>query len=158
MRYGPSTPQVQRLLDRVHELSDDQRDALDATITLTHGAGDQRGLWTARDHAWHRLHAALVPHGLTAAFHTLWQDLRVGPHSNGWAGFLNSDAACATMLVHVLDQGSFTTRAYDTLRAPWCAVIDNCARSRLFLQMVPTCYPAETLWPIADAVLAQRAR
>lgn len=158
MRYGPSTPQVQRLLDRVHELTNAERDALDATVVLTHGTGPQRGLWTARDHAWHRLHEALAPHGLTAAFHTLWQDLRIGPHSDGWAGFLISDAACATMLAHVLDQGSFTTVAYDTLRAPWCAAVDRCARSRLFLQMVPTCYPAEVLFPIVDAVLAPRGR
>jgi hypothetical protein len=149
---------VQRLLDRVQELTDAERNALDATITFTHGTGDQRGLWTARDHAWHRLHEALAPHGLTAAFHTLWQDLHIGPHSHRWVGFLTSDAACATMLAHALDQGSFTTVAYDTLRGPWCAVIDHCARSRLFLQMVPSCYPAETLWPIVDAVLTPRAQ
>lgn len=62
------------------------------------------------------------------------------------------------MLDHVRDRGSFTTADYDAMRAPWCATIGDCPRSRLFLHLLSTFQPAETLWPVADAALAPLGR
>ena len=154
MRYGPSTIQVQRLLDRAQELTGAERAALEATFAITHGTGPRRALETARDFSWHRLHEALASHGLTAAFHTLWGDLRVDPRAGTWVGVLIVDAACATLLTDVCDQAGFSTSDHDCLKAPWCAVLDNCPRSRLFLQLMPTGRPAGELWPVVDAAIS----
>ncbi len=101
-RYGPQTTQIEALLDRVCNLTDEEAKAL-------------RTLWTptwvaARVSAWEAARAAgrIATRRVPSVTTTAWTA---------------RDAVLALVVRHLIGQHGFTQEHYDTLVAPWESVI-----------------------------------
>ena len=155
MTYGPSTPQIKKMLEQTRTFGPATWRALEESYQLTCGTGEYLLVRMSSDFARERLHETLTRTGLSEPLNDLWTVLRPPGeplHRGYWSAH---DAIAATLLAQHLSPQGFTQADYDCLLAPWRAVVDHCARSRTFLSAAPRWpYPAEGLWEVVDAILA----
>ena len=126
-RYGPQTPQIEALLERARNLTDDETKAL-------------RDAWTARDadrddaqeaawDAWDAARAAARAAARDAAWDPA-QDAAWTVRDAAWDAFW--DATQALVVRDLVGQNGFTQEHYDTLVAPWESVMGTtCTRETL---------------------------
>lgn len=118
-------------------------------------AVERRDLLLPRDHSWDRAQHALDAHRLREEFNGVWMDV-IRCLRRRRAGPAMMDALGGTLVGPCAGHGPFRPSDRNLLLAPWRAVVEGCARSRLVLEMAHgrTGPGEDSWWVAADAVLA----
>ena len=117
-RYGPQTAQIEALLDRVRNLSGDEKEALrDAWTARADARADALEAWVA---AWTAARVA----GRAATWDAAWYAAWV-VRTDAWDAAPDAvrHAMQALLVRDLIGQNGFTQEHYDTLVGPWESVM-----------------------------------
>jgi hypothetical protein len=155
--YGPDTALLLAILARAAGFDDVTWAAMADAFEQVRRRQEFGWVKMARAHAWNRYEAGVAEAELTDAADRLRRRIQKQPwfgrHDGSWVVMDALYAAMLTSKVETLRE--FSRSDFDTLLAPWRAVIEHCVRSRTALAMMPSWpFPADELWPAVDTALA----
>ena len=123
-RYGPQTAQIEALLERAHNLSGDETEALRDAARAA-GRAASRAAWDA---AWDADRAAARVAARAAAWDAAgtagdgWVVRRTA--RSAWYGWASAwDAVLALVIRDLIGQHGFTQEHYDAMVGPWESVM-----------------------------------
>lgn len=119
-RYGPQTAQIEALLERVRNLTDDETQALAAAWAAAWRAWDAWDAWVA---AWLTAWDARVAGRVAAVRDAAAWDAEDAARATRDAARATRDAVLALVVRDLIGQHGFTQAHFDTLVGPWESVL-----------------------------------